>query len=247
MFGRIFNLVKRRLIISSKMNSVWFKKVKKAQSEIIKCSPSPLYLSGYKQSEISYWINIPKWIYQEYLNKKEVKDVLDIGCAYGTLALYTQQLFNCNIYLTDFMDNYISTVLIDKYKLQFQKNNIEREIFPWDKKFDIIIFTEVLEHLSLHPLGTLKKIKNLLNEDGILFLSTPDAYEWGKTTKYYNSLEEIPVSPLNDKIIDDHVWQYSYDELKDILEKCGFAIEKFAYSPGGSARHFNLQIRNKCS
>jgi predicted SAM-dependent methyltransferase len=45
--------------------------------------------------------------------------------------------------------------------------------------------TEVLEHLNFHPVPTLKKVYNLLSENGALYLSTPDAYEWGKVNKYY--------------------------------------------------------------
>ncbi|MGH1566708.1 MAG: methyltransferase domain-containing protein [Nitrosopumilus sp.] len=56
------------------------------------------------------------------------------------------------------------------------------------KKFDIVIFTEVLEHFNFHPVMILKKIHSLLKSPDKLYLSTPDSHEWGKITKYYKKI-----------------------------------------------------------
>lgn len=62
-----------------------------------------------------------------------------------------------------------------------------------NKKFDVIVLTQVLEHIF--DLGKIKTIlKNLLNKDGILYVDIPDAMSYAKTNLnpyYYFDLEHI--------------------------------------------------------
>ncbi|MHC1723464.1 MAG: class I SAM-dependent methyltransferase [Aminipila sp.] len=214
----------------------------KCQNEICKLDGNSYYLNQYKNSEISYWSHIPQWIYEDNRQKK-VTNCLDIGCAYGTLALYCKKLFNCNVYCTDFIDVHLSKTLINYYNFLFSINNIELDPFPWEEKFDVIIFTEVLEHLNFHPLPTLKKIHSLLKDDGCLYLSTPDALSWGKITTYYPSLADIPYPNKDLPLIDTHIYIYDKKEILDVLNEAGFRIKRFAYSTGHTgAKHFNLTL-----
>jgi len=210
----------------------WEKIITDCQEEIVQTEPQPHYLSAYKNEEMLYWKNIPMWFYEDSL-KNKIENCLDIGCAYGTLSLFAKKLFNCESYLIDFVDLYLSKKLVEDNGFHFKVNNIELDPFPWKETFDRIIFTEVLEHFNFHPVPTLKKIRSLLNGKGILYLSTPDAVQWGKVTKYYSDYYDMPTP-------NDHVYQFNKDELFDVLEQSGFEIDKFDYSSGVTSRHFNL-------
>jgi len=249
----IHNVIKN--IISIKKNhfipwrdSFYMREIFLCQNEILKLASHPHYVNIYKNSEIYYWKNIAKWLYKSH-QRNEIKKCLDIGCAYGTLALFCKRLFNSDIYCIDYIDTYISRELIERYKFKFQVNNIELDEFPWETKFDIIIFTEILEHLNFHPTITLKKIRNLLTDDGVLYLSTPDAARWGRVTKYYASLDLIPPPNRDMPIVDDHVYQYNKTELINVISDAGFKIDKFAYSPGilNRNRCFNLALKKNNS
>jgi hypothetical protein len=96
---------------------------------------------------------------------------------------------------------------------------------------------------------TLKKLRSLCAHGGKIYLSTPDAAAegWGRTTKYYASLEEIPPAPgpPGAPVIDDHVWQYSRDELERIFAEAGLKVQRLAYSPGATglnSQHFNMTL-----
>lgn len=218
------------------------KEIYKCQNEISILPSNAYYLYQYKNCELYYWYHIPHWIYEDNIKGKET-NCLDIGCAYGTLALYCKNLFNCNIYCTDFVDCCLSKTLIDKYSFQFNINNIELDSFPWEESFDTIIFTEVLEHLNFHPLPTLKKIYSLLKDDGHFYLSTPDSLSWGRVTKYYSRLEDMPYPNKDLPIKNDHIYIYSKDELVDNLYKAGFKIKRFEYAPGLMGKqHYNLTL-----
>ena len=78
-----------------------------------------------------------------------------------------------------------------------------------------------------------------------MYLSTPDAKEWGKIIKYYKNLDEIPYPKKDSKIIDEHIYQYNKEEIVKIMEETDFSILKFAYSPGVINRHFNLMLKKK--
>lgn len=224
------------------IKDLWLKEIGKCQNEICRLDGNSYYLNQYKNSELSYWYHIPKWIYEDNSQKK-VTDCLDIGCAYGTLALYCKKLFNSNVYCTDFVDVHISKTLINYYNFIFNVNNIELDTFPWEEKFDVIIFTEVLEHLNFHPLPTLEKIYSLLKDDGYLYLSTPDALSWGKVTTYYSSLTDIPYPNKDLPPIDTHIYIYDKTELVDVLNSAGFKIKRFEYSAGSTGtKHFNLTL-----
>ena len=222
-------------------NEKWMQIILECQEEVLKHNPSDYYINSYQNSEKCYWINIPKWLYSD-LRNIQVEKILDIGSGYGTLALFCQKLSQPEIYCIDYAESNLSKSLIEDKNIHFKVNNIEIDKFPWKDNFDIIIFTEILEHLNFNPKPTLRKIHDFLKTNGRLYLSTPDASEWGRITKYYKSLEEMPDPKKDVQIIDDHIYQYKKEELLRVMDNAGFKIIKFAYSPGVVDRHFNLVL-----
>lgn len=240
---RVYKEVLNKYFLWKIHKSPWMSVLYDVQEGIEKLSPHPYYVSDYRKAELYCWSHIPQWIYETRSTRK-ISRVLDIGCAYGTLALFCKKIFpDCKIYCTDFTPRFISKPLIKKYEFLFKVNNIELDPFPWELTFDIIIFTEVLEHLNYHPLTTLKKMHKLLSKKGRLYISTPDASEWGRVTKYYSHLDHIPAPKLGMSVIDDHVYQYTKEELISLIDRSGYRIEKLAYASGVVDRHFNLSLK----
>jgi SAM-dependent methyltransferase len=227
--------------IHSLATSDWL--LAQCQDRVAETEPNPYYLSAYRAAERAYWSLIPEWMREAALQTTP-RSCLDVGCAYGTLLLYAQRLTRCEIYGLDFLDCYLSPALIDAANIRFAVGNIELDPLPWAHRFDWIIFTEVLEHLNFQPVPTLLKLSAALTEGGRLYLSTPDAAHWGSTFKYYRHFADIPWpdASLRAGIIDDHVWQYSADELHDIIRAAGLRIIRTGYSPGIGARHFNVVL-----
>ena len=104
----------------------WMQILLDCQNEIIKRNPSNYYLNHYRDSEKCYWINIPQWLFKtQDIGGK----VLDIGCGYGTLALYCQKVLKSEIYCIDFNASNLNESLIKERKIHFNINNIEIDIF----------------------------------------------------------------------------------------------------------------------
>jgi len=221
----------------------WARLLGDCQEEIAALDPHPHYLEAYRREEDRYWRHIPRWLCED-ASRRKIETVLDIGCAYGTLLLFAKALTSCAVYATDFTGVYMSPAVVAKHDVQFRVNNIELDPFPWDRRFDAIIFTEVLEHLNFSPVATLRKIAGLLNTGGRIYLSTPDASEWGRVTTYYSSWKEMPwpSEDLRSRVIDAHVWQFDEAELMEVTAEAGLTVVEFDYAPGAAGRHFNMVL-----
>ena len=220
------------------MAEPWLRAIQQSQDEVVRRGPHPHYLNAYRAQELSYWRHVPAWIWEDWASRP-VNRCLDIGCAYGTLALFAKEVLGCPVYCTDWTDRATNPRLVSEHGLRFEVNNIELDPFPWDLAFDVIIFTEVLEHLNFHPLPTLKKIAGLLTGAGRLYVSTPDAREWGRAS-YYESYREMPLPSSKASLVDDHVCLFTADELVEVAREAGLEVHRLDYSPGVSARHLNL-------
>lgn len=207
------------------------------------------FLSTYRSRELLYWMHIPRWIYEDYNNRDSVR-CLDIGCAWGALALFTAKVCNADVYCIDKYNRWLSEVLKKKYNLNFCVNSIETDPVPQDIRFDLIILTEVLEHFWFHPLPTLKKIKSLLNTSGRLYLSTPDAAQWGCLENYTTFSDMPPPNTIDQRDLKDcaknfgidHVYHFDKNELLQVVHAAGFDVARCAYSPGFIHRHLNLTL-----
>jgi SAM-dependent methyltransferase len=237
-----FRLYFRRRFLRKYREDPWFTALVKCQAEIASQPDTPKnYVKYYQKIEPYFKLCVVRWLFDDY-RKGSTSRCLDIGSGYGTLALYLKKLSNGNaeVYCTDLVRN-LSETLRERYQLQFCLHNIELDPFPWEEGFDFIVMTEVLEHLNFHPVRTMQKIRTLLSSNGRLYLSTPDAAQWGHT-KYNANLEDMPHPNGLDPYTDDHVHHFDKSELFELAQSVGFKVERCAYSPGVKSRHFNLTL-----
>jgi SAM-dependent methyltransferase len=230
--------------MKSYLGEPWMNRLLECQEEVARCGAVPYYLNQYRGQEISFWLSIPRWIY-ESRTSAHIERSLDIGCAYGTLALLCKRLFDCEVYCLDMMTSEQIESLTKKNDMSFAVNNIELDPFPWDLKFDLITFTEVLEHLNFNPVPTLQRIRDHMTDNGRFYLSTPDAAQWGKIRGSHSSWRDIPYPKKGLPLTGGHVYQYSKDELFQVVGEAGLDVEKFDYAPGFGARHLNVCLRRK--
>jgi SAM-dependent methyltransferase len=109
-------------------------------------------------------------------------------------------------------------------RFNFTHHNIDACPLPFDEKFDVILFCEVLEHLTIDPMRALLHIKNALQENGYLILSTPNV----------NRLENVARIISGSNIYDPysgygyygrHNREYNKHELFTLLNHLGFEVE----------------------
>ncbi|MGL4877688.1 methyltransferase domain-containing protein [Paraclostridium dentum] len=108
------------------------------------------------------------------IDKDREVNVLEVGCACGATLLKLKSVFkNVNLYGVDISEE---SIKIAKYidGVEAKCIDVESEEFVLeDKKFDLIIALDVIEHLR-DPWKTLKNFKKSLKDDGQLIISIPN-------------------------------------------------------------------------
>lgn len=176
---------------------------------------------------------------------------LEVGCGYGDISTILAKL-GYTVYATDLLGDHTRRKMedrISKYNINFQQNNIEAEPLPFeDCWFDVVIFSEVLEHLNYSPLIPMKELCRVLKNGGRLIISTPNiaclsniiALLFGKNAIYSSLLKDYisPYRVVNQDgrcYIDRHHRLYTLSELKQLVELAGLGVEETGFScPKGS-------------
>lgn len=218
------------------------------QDEVAKLEATPenYYQDEYRWQEPFYWQKIAGWMVEDMIDRRypeprEISGILDLGCGFGTLLSFATTIYGAEGVCVDVIPFMLEKQnVMDRYNFTFAKGDIEREPLPVTELFDVVMMTEVLEHLNFDPVPTLKKIYAVLADGGSFFLSTPDSDSWGRNHKYYENLRDIPPLDVNAKWIDDHIWHYNREELVNVMEAAGFTIKRIDYTKSGGGVHFQV-------
>lgn len=138
-------------------------------------SSKALY-SAHTKEYLFYNFNLERVKVAVKLLEKEVclkgKEILDIGGGVGLLSLVVSKR-KANVTLLD-----KNEWMLGIAKSLFLENNAKVEIMKGDilsfnsgRKYDIVICSDVIEHVS-NKLSLIKKIKKLMKKNGILFVKT---------------------------------------------------------------------------
>ena len=143
--------------------------------------------------------------------------ILDVGCGQGGF-LNTMLKDGWEIYGVE-LSRDACDFAREKYGLKEINNcDLLSAVFP-DNFFDVITLWHVLEHLG-KPQDTLRKIYNILKEDGLLIIESPNFCSIQSRffkDKWFNL--DLP----------RHLYQFSPKILKRYLEKTNFKIIKKDY------------------
>ena len=161
----------------------------------------------------------------EQAKSKEI-EVLDLGCDIGFIGTLSN---NTNIKMTgvDISSEVLSKLPeIYSVKIPLNLNDTEWKI---TKKYDFVVFTDVVEHLT-SPKEAINKIEKILKPDGILILSLPNvAFIWARLVIL---LGKFPQETRG--IFDQtHFHHFTRNTAKTFVTKSGYKImeEKFTSPP----------------
>lgn len=155
--------------------------------------------------------------------------ILDVGC-------YPMDLFKATYDLGYEVSGISSEHEKVKHNNVFSLN-IETDKLPFEKEsFDLVLFSEVMEHMLYDPQVYLAKFREVLKDGGYLLVTTPNAVHikhrlelvLGKTQNF--PLFQFEGSPYH-----RHNREFTLAEVSEIVKKAGFKVvgaERFnAYSP----------------
>lgn len=161
---------------------------------------------------LSIWSNILNKL-KAYNNKKTL---LEVGIGHGELLSVALEMgYDVNaVEIVEESAREVSDVLnISIWNGDFLN-------FKSDKTFPIIIMGDIIEHVT-DPEKALKSAYDLLDSDGVLWLSTPNfESSFSRLRKF---TDPMWVEPL-------HITYFNYSGLEALLEKCGFAVREYTVS-----------------
>ena len=155
------------------------------------------------------------------LSSVNTKNVLDFGCGSGNLAeVFYRNRLQPDYYLGLDIRKQTIEKANEKYKnidwAEFNTEdlvNLSYHSLACTEKWDLITSFEVIEHIGKQNANKfLQNIKNCMYTETILLISTP--------------VYDEKVGAAANHIIDGEVGEFTFDEMKSLLESNGFKIEK---------------------
>lgn len=164
--------------------------------------------------------------------------ICDIGCEIGhdIFEIYDSYKLKYNLEFTgiDINNEAINIArerskIREEQKFKFITCDIEKDFnFISNEKYDIIIISEVFEHLK-NPKLFLENIKKILNEKSIIILSTPNLNNLTLKILRILKLDKIikfdDYSLFHSNVGFDHISLFEQKEFFKIIEKQGLKIE----------------------
>ena len=186
-----------------------------------------------------------KWYNNSQANPSDCISILDFGCSTGSLLSLVNSFylkFYKNL-TTKLVGIDVSTKLLESASQKVPSAtfllNPSSTINCEDNSFDIIISTQVLEHVP-DPDATIKEFKRILKPRGLLYFACPNAASLGSWYKgrLWHS---------NPYVFPEHISILSFYDYRNLLIKHDLQILKDGTSGFGNSSNSGLYIRSSLS
>lgn len=198
-------------------------------------SEDNISLKVIKETNFTY-INVLN-VLKEYVSGGNL-DILDLGCGVGTLSFFMASKGN-KVLGVDLSDKAItiakkSSKLIGFFdEIEFKSKKIEQ--IKTDRKFDLILASEILEH-TLDDEFVLKKINSFLEPAGFLILTVPSLnaplYRYGMLDKFdflVGHLRRYSIASLKHKLIRNHFKVIQLHRREGIIRNLLFTHKRLSF------------------
>lgn len=125
----------------------------------------------FEPQQYQYFEDI-NWGLLRLWGKRTGKDVLDVGCGFATTSQHIQKLGN----RVTGVESSPEAVSVARQRIE-QVFEADLQQFAIDRKYDVIIFADVLEHLAW-PVRVLGRYVPMLKPGGSVIVSLPNVGLW---------------------------------------------------------------------
>jgi len=128
----------------------------------------------YKEVEnIHPWFLARRKLFESIIKKNKDLSILDFGCGSGNFLNYLSNLGYKNLTGVEISE------ILPKEDLEIKNINIYKEL-PKNKKYDVILIMDVLEHIK-DDVHIIKELKSHLSHRGLFIISVPTyQFLWSK-------------------------------------------------------------------
>ncbi len=170
--------------------------------------------------------------------------VLDVGCATGFMGSYLKQHKSNRVYGLDIRPEEIKIAkryLEEVIKGDIVDTKVINEILEKTrhKKFDVILATSVIEHVT-DTKQAIRNMINILKPGGLLIITTPNIAHW--STRFSLLFGKFDYTDYG--ILDHtHLHLFTAETFRKLITNEGLKIEKFAIdAEGGGYPRLSLML-----
>ena len=126
--------------------------------------------------------------------------------------------------------------VVEERDLDVHQCDVERDELPLpDDAVDVVLLTELLEHLRIDPLHTLREIRRVLRPDGVLYLVTPNQYCLAAIWRFLRGEGAISHAHYEFSKLErlghmGHVREYAPADLREMLVAEDYRIVRHGFS-----------------
>jgi 2-polyprenyl-3-methyl-5-hydroxy-6-metoxy-1,4-benzoquinol methylase len=155
--------------------------------------------------------------------------ILSIGAYYGSIEKLLKETLEMEITVVDFPDNVeAQKAYYDFLGFKYIGIDLSKGLdgIP-EHYFNMIIYTEVIEHIPLSPYEQIKPFDKLLQNGGSIVISTPNQSSIVHIAKLFKGIPlfdtpEKFFSPIESENLHVHRREYMPAELVDTFKKLGY-------------------------
>jgi 2-polyprenyl-3-methyl-5-hydroxy-6-metoxy-1,4-benzoquinol methylase len=176
-------------------------------------------------------------------------DILSLGGGTCFIEMAIANTLDVRVTTFDFRKSYEKNIdSYSKYDIKFIEGNFLSDLPKIDRKYDLIIMSEFVEHIPISLSEQLSMVRPLLKEKGLLFLSTPNF------SNLYNILT-LAIGKKNiiasDKLLFQNVCEsyqhvhrreYISSEIEDAMTEQKFFIVRKEFCEGSSRRTLRMKL-----
>ncbi|MEA2338505.1 MAG: hypothetical protein QOE82_2512 [Thermoanaerobaculia bacterium] len=151
-------------------------------------------------------------------------DVLDVGCGFATTSQHIEK-----------SGNHVTGIESSEEAVAVARTRVS-EVIHADlqnhplagRKFDVIIFADVLEHLPW-PIGVLRSYLDLLKEGGSVIVSLPNVGLWSVRLNLLLGRFRYEETGVLDRT---HLRFFTRRTAREMIESTGLEVVRRTYNPG---------------
>jgi 2-polyprenyl-3-methyl-5-hydroxy-6-metoxy-1,4-benzoquinol methylase len=157
------------------------------------------------------------------------RDVLDAGCGFATTSQYIQRRANRVVGIESSGEAVVKARQRIQQVIQADLTDVDEVRGALGaRRFDAIIFADVLEHLPW-PLGVLRAYLELLKPDGTVIISLPNVALWSVRLAHLFGAFNYQETGVLDQT---HLRFFTRRSARQLLDAAGLDEVRRAYNPG---------------
>jgi methionine biosynthesis protein MetW len=178
----------------------------------------------YESTTYQYFEDVNWGLLRLWGDRKNL-DVLDVGCGFATTSQHIAERGNR---VTGIESSAEAVAVARQRVTEVIHADLQQLDALGDRRFDVIIFADVLEHLAW-PIGVLRGYLDLLKDSGSVIVSLPNVGLWSVRLNLLLGRFRYEETGVLDHT---HLRFFTRRTAREMIEQAGLKVVRRTYNPG---------------